>query len=93
MAQKRFVVGHSEGTMHVMQVIVDRLTGVNYLRSLTTYGESMVPLYDQNGKIVVTPQALLQQMPQQMPPQMLPYMPPQMPQQAPPQMPPYMPPQ
>lgn len=81
MSQKRFVVGHTEGTTHVMQVIVDRLTGVNYLRSLSTYGESMVPLYDQNGKIVVTPQALLQQtspqMPPQMPTQMPPYMPPQ----------------
>lgn len=85
MAQKRFVVGYTQGTTHLMQVIVDRLTGVNYLRSLTTYGESMVPLYDQNGKIVVTPQALLQQTSPQMPPQMPPQMSPQMP--------PYMPPQ
>ena len=53
MAQDRFIVIHEEGIIHVKQIIVDRLTGVNYLRSITAKSESMVPLYDPYGKPIV----------------------------------------
>ena len=91
MAQDRFIVIHEEGIIHVKQIIVDRLTGVNYLRSITAKSESMVPLYDPYGKPIVSP--IASQRPPQMPPQMPAQMSPQMPPQIPVQRPPYMPPQ
>lgn len=52
---ERFKVIYREGTFAIKEVFVDTLTGVNYLRSVTAKGESMVPLYDPYGKIIVSP--------------------------------------
>lgn len=87
MAQDRFVTVYTQGTFHVLEIIIDTLTGVNYLRSATAKGESIAPLYDPYGKPIVTPLA------PQRPPQAPPQMPSQRPPYMPPQMPPYMPPQ
>lgn len=52
---KRFVVTHKEGSMSVIEVIVDTQTGVNYIFRSSGYAGGMTPLLDANGKPVITP--------------------------------------
>lgn len=51
----RFEKIHSQGTMNVMEIWVDRETGVNYVFHASGYAGGMTPLLDRDGKPVVSP--------------------------------------
>lgn len=53
----RFVKTYTQGSgfTQVMQIWVDKKTGVNYLFSQTGYAGGMTPLLDRDGKPVITP--------------------------------------
>ncbi len=51
---KRFVWRESEGFIKETRIIVDTVTGVNYLFVTRGYGGGLTPLLDANGKPVVT---------------------------------------
>ena len=51
---KRFVKAYSQGVSDVVEVWVDRETGVNYLWHASGYGGGLTPLLDREGKPVVT---------------------------------------
>ncbi|MBQ8965449.1 DUF6440 family protein [Ruminococcus sp.] len=53
---KRFVVVYEEAGS---QIIVDMITGVNYLWIKEGYGGGLTPLLDRDGKPLVTPAELL----------------------------------
>ena len=58
MAQdKRFIKVYSQSgfTDNLMQIWVDRETGVNYLYSASGYSGGLTVLLDKDGKPVVTP--------------------------------------
>jgi len=59
----RFVVIHKEGSSirskGIHSIIVDTVTGVNYLEVNGGYGSSITPLLDANGRVVVTPKEYL----------------------------------
>jgi len=52
---ERFVKTYSQGVVNVMEIWVDRVTGVNYLYHAAGYSGGMTPLLDADGKPVVTP--------------------------------------
>ena len=52
--EERFIRVHSEN-MGSEQIIVDRLTGVNYLFVQSGYAGGLTPLLDRNGNPVVSP--------------------------------------
>lgn len=53
--EKRFkIVENENGFMTSAIVIVDQVTGVNYLFVGRGYGGGLTPLLDKDGKIVVT---------------------------------------
>lgn len=51
----RFEKVYSQGTMNVMEIWVDRETGVNYVFHASGYVGGMTPLLDRDGKPVVSP--------------------------------------
>ena len=51
----RFEKVYSQGTMNVMEIWVDRETGVNYVFHASGYAGVMTPLLDRDGKPVVSP--------------------------------------
>lgn len=51
----RFEVVYSQGTLNVMEIWVDRETGVNYLYHASGYSGGLTPLLDCDGKPVVSP--------------------------------------
>ena len=51
----RFEKLYSQGTMNVMEIWVDRETGVNYVFHASGYAGGMTPLLDRDGKPVVSP--------------------------------------
>ena len=55
--EKRFVKIHSEGGFadNLMQIWVDRQTGVNYLYTASGYSGGLTVLLDATGKPVITP--------------------------------------
>ncbi len=52
---QRFEKVYSQGTMNVTEVLVDKVTGVNYLFRQSGYAGGLTPLLDRDGKPVVTP--------------------------------------
>lgn len=54
---ERFVVKNTEGNAFGIKriVLIDRATGVNYLYVQSGYSGGLTPLYDADGKILVTP--------------------------------------
>ena len=52
---ERFVKIYSQGMVNVMEIWVDKVTGVNYLYHRAGYSGGMTPLLDADGKPVVTP--------------------------------------
>lgn len=52
--EKRFVKTYSQGTMDVIEVLVDRETGVNYLFRSSGYAGGMTQLLDREGKPIIT---------------------------------------
>ncbi len=51
----RFVRVYKQGTISVIEVWVDRATGVNYLYRENGYSGGLTPLLGPDGKPVVTP--------------------------------------
>lgn len=51
----RFERVYSQGTMNVMEIWIDRETGVNYVFHAAGYAGGMTPLLDRDGKPVVSP--------------------------------------
>ena len=50
----RFEKIYSQGTMSVIEIWVDKETGVNYVFRLSGYAGGMTPLLDRDGKPVVS---------------------------------------
>ena len=51
----RFEKLYSQGTMNVMEIWLDRETGVNYVFHASGYAGGMTPLLDRDGRPVVSP--------------------------------------
>ena len=51
---KRFEVIYKQGTMDVIEILVDKETGVNYLYRTNGYAGGMTPLLDKDGRPVIT---------------------------------------
>ena len=51
----RFEKVYSQGTMNVMEIWVDRETGVNYVFHASGYTGGMTPLLDRDEQPVVSP--------------------------------------
>ena len=51
----RFEKVYSQGAVNVMEIWVDRETGVNYVFHSNGYAGGMTPLLDREGKLVVSP--------------------------------------
>lgn len=54
MAKDRFERVYSQGTMNVMEIWVDKQTGVNYVFHAGGYAGGLTPLLDREGKPVIT---------------------------------------
>ena len=52
---ERFEKTYTQGVMNVMEIWVDKETGVNYLFHATGYAGGMTPLLDREGKPVISP--------------------------------------
>ena len=50
----RFEKTYSQGAVNVMEIWVDKETGVNYLYHASGYSGGFTPLLDRNGKPVVS---------------------------------------
>ncbi len=55
MDEKRFKRVYKQGTMAVIEIWVDRETGVNYIFRQSGYAGGTTPLLDREGKPVVSP--------------------------------------
>ena len=55
MAEKRFEKVYSQGVIDVMEIWVDKETGVNYVFHASGYAGGMTPLLDRDGKPVISP--------------------------------------
>lgn len=53
--EERFEKVYSQGTVNVMEIWVDKETGVNYVFHASGYAGGMTPLLDRDGKPVVSP--------------------------------------
>ena len=51
----RFEKVYSQGAVNVMEIWVDRETGVNYVFHASGYAGGMTPLLDREGKPVISP--------------------------------------
>lgn len=51
----RFEKVYSQGTMNVMEIWVDKKTGVNYVFHANGYAGGFTPLLDREGKPVISP--------------------------------------
>ena len=52
---KRFEITYQQGALDIIEILVDRETGVNYLYRTNGYAGGMTPLLDREGKPVITP--------------------------------------
>ena len=52
--EKRFEVAYQQGALDVIEILVDKETGVNYLLRTNFIAGVMTPLLDREGKPVVT---------------------------------------
>lgn len=52
--EDRFVKKYSQGVMNVVEILVDKETGVNYLFFQAGYAGGVTPLLDENGNVVIT---------------------------------------
>ena len=51
----RFEKVYTQGAINIIEIWVDKETGVNYIYRLNGYGGGMTVLLDEDGKPVVTP--------------------------------------
>lgn len=54
MKEERFIKIHSQGTVNVTEIWVDKETGVNYLFHCSGYAGGLTVLLDPEGKPVIT---------------------------------------
>jgi hypothetical protein len=54
MAEKRFEKTYSQGALDIMEIWVDKQTGVNYLFHYSGNGGGMTPLLDRDGKPIIS---------------------------------------
>lgn len=52
---ERFEKVYSQGTLNVIEIWVDRETGVNYVFHQSGYAGGMTPLLDKDGTPVISP--------------------------------------
>lgn len=52
---ERFEKTYTQGVMNVMEIWVDKETGVNYLFHAAGYPGELTPLLDREGKPVISP--------------------------------------
>jgi len=52
----RFIKTYTQGRVTVMEIWVDKETGVNYIYHAAGYSGGLTVLLDQEGKPVITPQ-------------------------------------
>jgi hypothetical protein len=52
---ERFEKIYSQGKVNVMEIWVDKETGVNYAFHVSGYAGGMTPLLDKDGKPIVSP--------------------------------------
>ena len=52
--KSRFEKIYSQGAVNVMEIWVDKETGVNYLYHASGYSGGLTPLLDKEGKPVIT---------------------------------------
>ncbi len=59
---KRFIVTEKEGSefSNLIQIIVDKKTGVNYMWIKSGYSGGLTPLLDREGKPIITSTANLE---------------------------------
>ena len=55
MGKNRFEKTYTQGTLNVMEIWVDKETGVNYLFHYNGNAAGLTPLLDREGKPVVSP--------------------------------------
>jgi len=53
--ENRFEKVYSQGVANVMEIWVDKQTGVNYLYHASGYSGGLTPLLKPDGTVVVTP--------------------------------------
>lgn len=55
MKEKRFdvILSETNGLINHYQIIVDKITGINYLFVRSGYGAGLTPLLDEKGKPVI----------------------------------------
>ena len=51
----RFEKVYTQGALNVIEIWVDKETGVNYIFHQSGYAGGMTPLLDRDGKPVITP--------------------------------------
>ena len=51
----RFEKIYTQGTLNVIEIWVDKETGVNYIFRQSGYAGGMTPLLDRDGKPVISP--------------------------------------
>jgi len=51
----RFEKMYSQGSLNIMEIWVDKETGVNYVFHQSGYAGGMTPLLDREGKPVISP--------------------------------------
>ena len=54
---KRFEIVYQQGAVDIIEILVDKETGVNYLFRKSGYSGGLTPLLDREGKPVITPLA------------------------------------
>lgn len=52
---KRFEKVYSQGSLELVEILVDKETGVNYLFHTSGNAGGMTPLLDRDGKPVISP--------------------------------------
>lgn len=53
MAEKRFEKVYAQGAIDVVEIWVDKETGVNYLYHYSGYAGGLTPLLDREGKPII----------------------------------------
>lgn len=53
--EKRFEKVYSQGALEIIEILVDKETGVNYLFRQNGYAGGLTPLLDREGKPVIIP--------------------------------------
>lgn len=54
MSEKRFEKVYAQGAIDVMEVWIDKQTGVNYLFLQSGYAGGLTPLLDREGKTIIS---------------------------------------